>query len=1431
MKNTQKEYSIVKAFIMFAKAGILTFAFVCAGVSAFAQTATVTKNFVAYSPSDNTCRIDTTTALGANVSFYSTPIAPVSSSDPWVNSALIEYGQPKKSSDAYPNSCLALCAEITCSNPTRLVEGSDGSSNGTNVIYPVRSGDFPIQSVLFEIFKYQQNANAYNTESTPPIRTIALYPSDDNNICRGVGVSENQKNPTKSKSCCDIYYNKPSASDPLGSKLATPTGGGSCELKPTFCSSYTTETTCKSGQNTNYCQWDSDACVERDTNPCVKTSKQSDCNNLSTYCYWLSEAEDNCKATVQYFDNWVACNQGKTVMNFCAAWDGMYEIDGEFGETNGDFGYRTTISSNWPGDGITTPEIELSHTIVYPGKDQIPIQIDVTNVHSVRSSPTVVGSKVSVTTQPYHINYRISKDATVNINIFDASDVVANNNDATPKRHLVNNLPREGEGFQGGGVGGKEDTITTMAELWDGRDDQGRLLPFGNYVVSIQAFSSDEWDSSSNVQDISRTVTRQLSLDPLKITDIEVTGLNKTSTGYAMINYMLTEMATVHFEVYTPGTTFNNLNVTKQNSGACSNGYCSNTQTAITPVAGTGHKVFEIVEQKSGRVKVNNKWDGMCWNDAATCAAAVKTVMSGQYVATATSSETTDYAGVALPDGDYVYLLWAEIPYEGSTVLVNGATWVGVKTAEVRNGILGINRGLPELTVGNVGYSTIGSSPVAHGLDPFIFTYALSRDSYVTAEILTTTYDSSSDTTVGPYVVKTLLDNEIQTAAKAGNKLTWDGLDNNGRYVMQGSYLFRVTARDALFPTKVVTSTVEFPVDLFRVVDVKTTSLLEDATSQATVSYVLSKSMDVTLNIFNSNVVIPNDIREENWPPKPCTSSSQIVNGKAQCMYELGTDGNIIINPDIKPIKTYAGARQGENRVTEFWDGYYELTEDGAAGETQAMYPDGFYPYYIDAKAVVAGSKYYTTQTVNGAEVLVPQDPNTDKATGFMASIPATDRPVGYITVARGPVYFTSIKILPNTPKLYHSSETIRIPTYEIDFSVTRTASVQVQIVSLKDGACSSATGSGKGTICRVLTKNNINYLSTIYDGGVVNKLYWDGKDELGNYVKNDAYQVRFMAVPYPKAGDVTTTIESRILEVDNFQIFDRYTVDVLRDNGSMGMFAYQVSVPMKVAIQIFKPGTVISGLSDGTLIDPADPTGAAIGENDIEKVLVKSIVGVSPNLIPIERVWDGTDSRGQVVPDGIYPYRYVSVLDSYDMDSVTGAVKITASQSEVTTKVADWDKYINLENVMVVNGDSWYADIDWKSDKVTMFYPNPLRQGYGQFEITKAPAPGTVSIKIFNIAGDLVRDGGYECINARGVTSSLEQINNTGGIEPDWTTNTGGVGVIDGMGNFALRCKWDRTNNHGKKVARGLYYAIMELTPTKGNAPKSQKIVKILIP
>jgi len=463
----------------------------------------------------------------------------------------------------------------------------------------------------------------------------------------------------------------------------------------------------------------------------------------------------------------------------------------------------------------------------------------------------------------------------------------------------------------------------------------------------------------------------------------------------------------------------------------------------------------------------------------------------------------------------------------------------------------------------------------------------------------------------------------------------------------------------------------------------------------------------------------------------------------------------------------------------------------------------------------------------------------------------------GYITVSRGPVYFTDIQIRPTHPTQYYSSETVELAPYEIQFSVNRISSVTVEVWDTVGGLCMGGTP-GTQMVCRTLTKtyytNGALQDNNIYEGEKINTLYWDGKDADGKYVKTGNYQIKFTAVPYlenaPTGTDegLNITVETRNLVVNNFQVFDRYIWDVAQQNKNQGKFAYQISVPMKTAIQIFKPGTVVEDLTNGDLTNPIQGYGT-VNSTDTRDVLVKAIVGVRPNLVSLEEIWDGTDYAGQKVPDGIYPFRFVTVADSYQMNSITGD-PIVADYAIASTNTAevvlDWDKYINMGIINVVNGDSWYADIDWKDPKVTMFYPNPLTKDEGYFEITKVPAPGTVSIKIYNIAGDLIKDSGYECVNAIGTTATLEDINDLsvvyGGLTPDWneggysnpTVGTPSTNLLgsNALGrNFALRCKWDRTNQAGKRVARGLYYAIMTLNPTRGNAKKSQRVIKILIP
>lgn len=1492
IKNNKNLNSCFKAGGVLFCIFVAVFFTVFGATFAQAQTAMVTNAYVGY-PTDNVAnnypnfQCDTDRSTATDVSFlYGTDASNdypanfnTNNLDPWHNSALIEFDQPYPdyaSANKYPNHCLQLCADVTCVNPSRKVEASDGSSNNSlGIIQEVGSSDFPIQSVLFEVFKYQPGSNPYNADTTPPIRTIALTPTE-NNTCPGVGsyITTDSHGNQISHSCCELFSSdgvcalNSCLTATTSSQCTSPctwTENSQCEstgIVKNDCSGYRRRNRCLN----NGCTWmeNTKTCVS----PVCNMPSAALCNMFSPYCEWRTVGQCNspttsacsgytnataciantacawtsattsvrgeCIETIRNFPSREACLSGTKSLPFCTAWDGSYEIDGEFGKSNGQFGFRANVKTKWPGDGVSSGDVEVDHTMAYPGENQIPIQVDVTNVHSVRSSSTMVGTTTKVPAQPYDLTYKLSKDASTTIKINDPVDpcdcqyVSGEQSDGTPimqgyffyqcagathvkdpatKFHftMVNEQPRLGEGIPNG--------VNTNLDSWDGRDDQGIFLPYGNYLVNITASTKDEWTPDGSNQDISRTVTRQLSLDPLKITDIKETGLAKLSTSYAKIDYVLTEPATVHLMVFAPGTSFDSVYLpTSYSAEDYVLNHILQPQTA-------GLLIAHISEQKQARVNVNTKWDGVCRNQNEDCK------INGR----------SYKFGTPLPDGDYVYVMWAEIPYaQGHLVCVNKKWWNGVKTYKYYNGILPINRGLPEITVGSVGYSTLGSSPTAFGLDPFTFNYSVARDAIVDATIKTVAPDLTPGATQ-VYAVRHLLTNEVAVASKQ-NKFTWDGIDDEGYQVSPGTYMVEFVAKDNLYPEKQATMTVQFPVDLFRVVDVNTTPLLDEATAQATISYTLSKSMDVVVEIYPQNVTIPT---------RDCVDAND-----KDCWCQYDDDNRLIPVANATPLKTFTLPKAGEGvTVTEVWDGL-----DHSVINTSGVKPvaDGNYPYRICTRSTQDISHWYKYSSTTALFVAQDGDDNT-VPNHYLDG--ASDKPTGFVTVARGSIAFNKVLITPSQPTMKYSSETIYLPSYEVGFSTSRSASINIEVISTDVDQCLLDPNNPvpAGTVCRTLSTYAYDGVDGYFDPTKIYKVYWDGKDSKGNYVKYGSYEIKMSALPYPmpaatpnpmtgdaNAGLPLPTIFSQVISVNNFQVYDRYVEDITRENPN-AKFAYQISVPMKVAIQIFKPGTMSNRATTAKatgLIDPV--TGADVPNDEINNVLVKSIVGIRPNLVSLDEIWDGTDYAGQEVPDGIYPFRYVTTLNAYDMDSVTGALNLGQDPDTLGTagaKVADWEKYITLEHINVARGDSWYADVDWKSKKVTSFFPNPLSASEGWFEIAKLPAPGKVTIKIYNIAGDLVRSGGYDCINAKLETATLEQINNgffgdDFGLQPYMNLTAPGTPPTSGVSrNFTLRCKWDKKNDHGKDVARGLYYAIMELTPTRGNAKKSQRVIKILIP
>ncbi|MBR2865921.1 MAG: hypothetical protein IKC13_06620 [Elusimicrobiaceae bacterium] len=1538
--------------------------------------------------------------------------------DPWQTSALIEYDQPypdPKSANNYPNHCLGMCMDVYCTN----------KPNGA-ATYSI---SFPIQNIRFEIAKYYGSKDINNPDTAPAVRTIDMSVMKNKIYIDGAAVTENVD---LSNYMCAAYSCWGSASQFVNTQ-SCPNPQYECVSRASLIKSgYDEADLCKelTVNPGNLDMWDAEwwgQIVERidtdaDQGYCCRRLADSEGQYNITPSVYTASAMSNSKLKGQLDgknigtdgakenEDWVYCGfstsckedgtsddcangreslciiraegTGKGYndpIRFCAPWDGSYEILGEFGKTNGQYGVRGTVHTDYPGDGIAVEQITIDQTFTYPGNNQYPIQVDVTNVHTVRSTPSVVGGMEAVAALPYNIRYRLSKDADVKMQIFDASAVVPTTNQGDTNisdndaelvltqdnvvRTLVDWKPRLGEGIKGS----ESDKLITESEDWDGRDDSGRLLPANNYLVSIQAKSQDEWPGT----DFSRAVTRQISVDPLKLTDIQVEGLNKRSTAYATIHYVPTENSNVYFNVYSPGTTFESLDTLGS----------APTGTAPTITNNSGSLIYQSQQQRSRGLSYPDKWDGLCHNAdgcAIPYAKGTKLPFSGDVfdgtAASCTAGEGTlsgnncvvTYAnGAPLPDGDYVYVLWAEIPYTDTYTNAAGKVYTGVKTLKYKMGLISVERGLVDITIQPVSYSTIGSSPTAYGLDPFIFKYSIAREANVNAYVKNT----------AGVIVKTLTDEGGNTnVAQQMNTLSWDGRDNAGRMVGPGTYMFVVETRDPMFPLSVQTqASAIFPVDLYRVVDVTTTDVYGDSEARATINYYLSKAMNVQIDVYNKDVVIPAQnqtgttttqnittipaqvtavaelanltalntattgtntagnavgykyvytqptltgdtysyyrvtknvtaVNETNntetyqvteillynvkvvaWPPRICDKQSDaavFTNGyvdpakNPSCIYVNDTTftnypanaqaakynytegAQQTLDVRLQPIKTFnrSATKAGDGvKITEEWDAQYFYNPtpvsvlDGGKNSVEAvnecanqtdltqcpyeMVPDGTYPFYISAKTEEPVNLYYDKQTAV---------PNTDGAVA-QTGLYATEKPVYRLNVTRGPVYFLdgSVAVYPNAPQLFNtSSGPVFVPPYEINFAISRAATVQVAVVALEDGLCTTqGTTMANGTNVYSAKAGDVcKYLSTMtivntpnFDPNIIRKIYWDGTDNNGKYVRNGNYEVRLTAINYPDAGLYQPTIKQLTLNVDLLKVFDlpeteSYAINV---RGTDMKVSYQISVPMKVAIQIFKPGTTIYDYQKGTLRDPA--TGKEV--QDIRDVLVKTIVGIRPSTTLIEELWDGTDYAQQDVPDGTYPFRFVTALNTADIDTITGEI-IPGDDKSATPadwkiqRVADTYQYVNLHNATVAIGDGQFVCEDW--EKTVFFYPNPFKTPTGTLEVTKLPVPGKMSIKLYNLAGDLVREKGFTCVDANNMSVVM---NGSLDLRPDNSvSNNVYTGNMPSVRNAALRCFWDRTNDHGKKVARGVYFGLVDFRAQNGRQ-HCQKVVKILIP
>lgn len=606
---------------------------------------------------------------------------------------------------------------------------------------------------------------------------------------------------------------------------------------------------------------------------------------------------------------------------YCVMWDGSQAIQGGFGKINGQYGFRTTVKTNTQG---ASGNIVITQTRAYPAGftldrygatvSQKPITVDVTDVHVIRSTPTVVGAITGVSAEPYNFTYRLSKDATMYLSINTSVGPTF-----TTLRNVVPGLPRTGEGV----LGAASTPPLLNGDSWDGRDNFGNVLPPGNYLAVFQANSADQYSPSLNGglnTDLSESTTMQIGLDPLQITDIRIQPLLGGSTSLAVVSYQLTEPATVYMDIYPPGTSFcadgsgnpslHDLNSTATDPAAATDPpkrFFASTDGCVTKAV---LPIRSIAQVQTSRTSVIGFWDGR------------------------------DTTGNLVGDGDYVFVLYASLPSQAGLAYGGNPNDKRVWTSVAKNGFISVTRGLVGLTQVTPTSSVIGSSPAIAGLNPFTFRYTVSRDAVVSLKVFDAT---------GNRLVKTIVNRETRPGLFTNVESWTDGTDDSGLAVSSGVYLVQLTAEDPAFPGKVSTTTAQFPIDMFRITDVTVSPLLSGASDQVTLSYQLSQSMFVAWNIYPAGSVVATSTGA--WPPcasvsppGACTSSAVLTPSGGQAV----------------PVVTFHGLRPGRLKISEFWDGR----------DVNGLFvPDGNYVFTLTAQSTTtpqffASDRIYGNMTV-----------------------------------------------------------------------------------------------------------------------------------------------------------------------------------------------------------------------------------------------------------------------------------------------------------------------------------------------------------------------------------------------------------------------------------------------------------------------------------
>lgn len=213
---------------------------------------------------------------------------------------------------------------------------------------------------------------------------------------------------------------------------------------------------------------------------------------------------------------------------FIDTWDGYVKDSGRWVKHCGEYKIKA-VATNYNGTQVESGEVS--------------VWVDVVNINReilayVREVPDETSYH-----QKFGVTYYLTKDAWVTIKITQKSAA------GSTVRTLLDETPRPGESLS-------RDRYNT--DVWDGRDDTGKLVPNGIYYYNI--YATEYAKASTPLPDTTGGDTALVSsvsiaVDSLRLLDVTSTGIT-SSTSLATVKYTLTNTAGVTLRVYPPNTTF-----------------------------------------------------------------------------------------------------------------------------------------------------------------------------------------------------------------------------------------------------------------------------------------------------------------------------------------------------------------------------------------------------------------------------------------------------------------------------------------------------------------------------------------------------------------------------------------------------------------------------------------------------------------------------------------------------------------------------------------------------------------------------------------------------------------------------------------------------------------------------------------------------------